>query len=82
MPQLDSDNSVSTGRGGHPHHLDVESWQSDMRSERSVVIDGAQVLRATSIEVRVESSQVAADLIAIGIPRVVRIHLRYRSTGF
>jgi hypothetical protein len=64
------------------HHFDVESWQSDMRRERSVVIDGAQVLRATSIEVRVDSSQVAADLIAIGIPRVVRTQLSYRSIGF
>ena len=54
------------------HHLDIASWQDDMRRERAVVIDGAQVLRATSVETRVEPGRVAEDLIAIGIPRVVR----------
>jgi hypothetical protein len=64
------------------HHLDVKSWQSDMRRERAVVIGGAQVLRATSVEVRVEPSQIAADLVAIGVPRVVRSQPRYSAAGF
>lgn len=64
------------------HHLDVASWQADMRRERGVVIGGAQVLRATSVEVRVEPSQVAADLFAIGVPRVVRTQQRYSAAGF
>jgi hypothetical protein len=64
------------------HHLDVESWQTDMHRERGIVIGGAQVLRATSIEVRVQRSQIAADLIAIGVPRVVRIQQRSDAAGF
>jgi hypothetical protein len=64
------------------HHLDVPSWQADMRRERAVVIGGAQVLRATSVEVRVEPAQIVNDLVAIGVPRLVRTQLSYRSTGF
>jgi hypothetical protein len=64
------------------HHLDVENWQADMRRERGVVIGGAQVLRATSVEVRIEPSQIAADLIAIGVPRVVRTQQRPSAVGF
>jgi hypothetical protein len=55
------------------HHFEVESWQADMRRERGVVIGGAHVLRATAVEVRVEPKQIASDLLAIGVPRVVRI---------
>lgn len=50
------------------HHLDVESWQADMRRERAIVIGGANVLRATSIEVRAAPKQVIRDLLAIGVP--------------
>ena len=64
------------------HHVDVPSWQADMRRERAVVIGGAQVLRATSVEVRVEPAQIVNDLVAIGVPRLVRTQLSYRSTGF
>ena len=64
------------------HHLDVASWQADMRRERGVVIGGAQVLRTTSVEVRVEPSQIAADLLAIGVPKVVRTQRRYSAAGF
>jgi very-short-patch-repair endonuclease len=55
------------------HHLEVTSWQSDMRRERSLVVGGAQVLRATAIELRVEPTLVVADLRAIGVPRVVSV---------
>jgi hypothetical protein len=64
------------------HHLDISSWQTDMCRERAVVIAGAQVLRATSVEVRVEPAQIVTDLVAIGVPRVVRTQLSPRSTGF
>ena len=64
------------------HHLDVESWQADMRRERAIVIGGATVLRTTSIEVRAVPKQVIRDLLAIGVPRVVRTQLSYNSTGF
>lgn len=64
------------------HHLDVESWEADLRRERAIVIGGANVLRATSIEVRVAPKQLISDLVAIGIPRVVRTQLTYGSTGF
>ena len=50
------------------HHLDVEHWEADMRRERGLVVSGARVLRATSIEVRLEPGQLAADLMALGVP--------------
>ena len=54
------------------HHMDVANWQDDMRRERSVVRTRALVLRATAFEVRVEPHLIAADLVAIGVPRLVR----------
>jgi hypothetical protein len=59
------------------HHFEVESWQADMRRERGVVIAGARVLRATAVEIRVEPKQIVSDLLAIGVPRVVRTQLTY-----
>ena len=50
------------------HHVEVEQWQDDVRRERSIVVDGAQVLRATSIEVRTEPERLIADLRALGVP--------------
>jgi hypothetical protein len=64
------------------HHLDVGSWQADMRRERGVVIGGATVLRATAVEIRVEPRQIVDDLLAIGVPQVVRSQLGHRPTGF
>jgi hypothetical protein len=55
------------------HHLDVRSWQVDMRRERGLVVRGAQMLRATAIELRAEPALVVADLLAIGVPRVVSV---------
>lgn len=51
------------------HHLDVGSWQADMRRERALVVSGRPVLRATNIELRLEPGPVARDLIALGVPR-------------
>jgi hypothetical protein len=64
------------------HHLDVESWEADMRRERGLVIGGAHVLRTTAVEVRVEPKQIVSDLVAIGVPRVVRTQVGYRPTWF
>ncbi|WP_152365666.1 hypothetical protein [Microlunatus speluncae] len=50
------------------HHLDIAQWQDDVRRERAVVIGGAQVLRATAIELRTDQERVIADLRAIGVP--------------
>jgi hypothetical protein len=50
------------------HHLDVVHWQADMRRERTVVLSGRRVLRATSFEVRAEPQLIAADLRAAGVP--------------
>lgn len=50
------------------HHLEVAHWEADMRRERGLVVSGARVLRATSIEVRLDQARVAADLRALGVP--------------
>ncbi len=62
------------------HHLDVEHWQADIRRDRALVAGGAAVLRATSLELRLEPQVVAEDLLAAGVPRVVRRELTQRST--
>jgi hypothetical protein len=50
------------------HHMDVAHWQADMRRERGVVISRSWVLRATSLEVRLEPAVIVADLKAMGVP--------------
>lgn len=50
------------------HHLDVEHWEADMKRERGIVTGGRTVLRASAHEVRYEQAEVAADLVAIGVP--------------
>jgi len=52
------------------HHMLVEHWGRDMKRERGVVISGRRVLRATAIEARHEQAELAADLLAIGVPRL------------
>lgn len=52
------------------HHMDAHNWGDDLRRERSLVIGGATVLRATTYEVRLEAGRVACDLIAAGVPRI------------
>ena len=54
------------------HHLEVEHWQADMRRDRALVVAGGVVLRATAWELRLEPSVLVTDLLAAGIPRVVR----------
>jgi hypothetical protein len=50
------------------HHLDVANWQEDMKRERSVVVSRRWVLRATTLEIRLEAAAIAADLRALGVP--------------
>lgn len=50
------------------HHFLVEHWEADMRRERTVVISGRQVLRATANEARHDQAVIAADLAAAGVP--------------
>jgi hypothetical protein len=52
------------------HHLDVEHWEADMRRERAEVVRGRRVLRATNLELRLDAAALAADLIALGVPRI------------
>jgi hypothetical protein len=78
MRYLDAEWRLSDGRRvvlevDGAHHLDVQSWEVDMRRERGLVVRGAHVLRATAIELRVEPALVVADLCAIGVPRVVSV---------
>lgn len=64
------------------HHLEVTSWQGDMRRERRLVVGGARVLRATAIELRVEPTLVVADLREIGVPQVVSVSGRHSNHRF
>jgi hypothetical protein len=49
------------------HHMDVAYWQDDIRRERGIVISRRWVLRATSLEVRLEPHLIVADLRAMGV---------------
>jgi hypothetical protein len=51
-------------------HLKVANWWRDMKRERRVVVNGPKVLRCSTIEVRHEFADVAADLRQIGVPLV------------
>jgi hypothetical protein len=53
-------------------HAEVIAWWTDMKRERSVVIQGDTVLRCSSIELRLEPGDVMADLRRIGVPTVTR----------
>jgi hypothetical protein len=50
------------------HHAEVRHWEADMKRERSVVISGRRVLRATANEARHDQRALAADLRAVGVP--------------
>lgn len=50
------------------YHMDVQTWQADMRRERAVVVGRKRVLRATNFEVRHEPLLLVHDLRALGVP--------------
>ena len=49
-------------------HLDVASWEADIARERSLVVDGAILLRCTATELRQSPERLARDLFALGLP--------------
>jgi hypothetical protein len=51
-------------------HAEVVAWWQDMPRERAVVISGSTVLRCSTIELRLERSDILADLVAMGVPRL------------
>lgn len=51
------------------HHAEVQHWEADMKRERGIVLSGRHVLRATANEARNDQAALAADLLAIGVPR-------------
>ena len=53
------------------HHMEARHWGADKKRDRKEAIRGRRVLRCTAYEARHEPHEIAADLIAIGIPRVV-----------
>jgi hypothetical protein len=50
------------------HHQQVGHWEADMRRERSIVVSGRRVLRATNFELRLDPELIVADLKALGVP--------------
>jgi hypothetical protein len=50
------------------HHAEVAHWEADLKRERDVVISGRQVIRATANEARYDQGELAADLVALGVP--------------
>lgn len=62
-------------------HMKVEHWGADKKRDRKETIRGRKVLRCTSYEARYEQHELASDLLAIGIPRVVSPLDGYDRTG-
>jgi hypothetical protein len=52
-------------------HMSVEHWGADKRRDRKETIRGRKVLRCTAYEARWEQHDLAGDLLAIGVPRLV-----------
>jgi hypothetical protein len=61
-----SDHVVLEVDGGH--HMDVGQWEADIVRERSIVVGGKRVIRATNYEVRHEPDLLVRDLRALGVP--------------
>jgi hypothetical protein len=63
------------------HHLEVGSWQADMRRDRALVVSGRKVLRATNLELRLDPAPLARDLMALGVPRSRPVSVGGRPDG-
>ncbi len=72
-----ADRSVVVLEVDGSHHMEVGHWESDMKRERGVVISGRRVLRATAGEARHDQAALAADLLAVGVPPLVRVSGRH-----
>jgi hypothetical protein len=57
------------------HHMEVEHWAADMKRERKIVIGRRWVLRASTVEVRLDGAELASDLAAMGVPQTCQAHL-------
>ncbi len=57
------------------HHLLVASWEADMKRQRAVTTARRTVLRCSAMEVRTEAAQLAADLVAAGVPCTSTVQL-------
>lgn len=55
------------------HHLEAAHWVRDMQRERAFVRPGRRVLRCANVELRLDSADLAADLIANGVPRTLKL---------
>lgn len=51
-------------------HMEVEHWGEDKKRARRITTAHRTVIGCTAYELRHESGEVAADLIALGVPRV------------
>ncbi|MDQ3417043.1 MAG: hypothetical protein M3474_08150 [Actinomycetota bacterium] len=54
------------------HHLEAAHWVRDMQRERAFVRPDRRVLRCANVELRVDPTDLVADLIANGVPRRFR----------
>ena len=51
-------------------HLEVEHWHADMRRARRISSRDRTVVRCSAYELRHETAELVADLLALGVPRV------------
>lgn len=50
-------------------HMEVESWEDDMKRQRALTTSDRIVIRCSTRELRDTPETVAGDLIRIGVPR-------------
>jgi hypothetical protein len=51
-------------------HMEVEQWGADLKRTRRIIRRDRLVIRCTAFELRHETAEVVADLLALGVPRV------------
>jgi hypothetical protein len=54
-------------------HMEVSNWSADLKRSRSITTRHRIVVRCTAFELRHESSDVARDLMALGVPHSGRV---------
>ncbi len=52
-------------------HLEVRQWEADLKRARSITTRTRLVVRCSVYELRHETAEVAADLVALGVPHVI-----------
>jgi very-short-patch-repair endonuclease len=53
-------------------HAEVVAWWNDMKRERAVVVHGDTVLRCSTVELRLEATDILDDLRRVGVPPLHR----------